>query len=123
MTQKNNLIYFFYLFALVLGVGLPNFLLGINSDSSENEVVLYGFIPTLAVVSGIFIWYGDKHVGLKEWATNSRGGVFALVFTACFISALIPGLVATLDVGLFAEIIIFAVLAITGIFFHIRGRD
>lgn len=123
MPQKNNWIYGFYFVALILGLSLPKFLLGINSDSPENEIALFGFIPTLAVVGGIFMWYGDKHIGLKEWATNSRGGVFSLIFVTCFISAFISGLVATLNLGYTAEIIFFLILAITGTFLHIRDRN
>ncbi len=120
---KNNLSFIFNLFALLLGVVLPNLLLGINLDSPEYVVVIYGFVPTLALVSGVFMWYGDQHSGLKEWAVNSKGGIFTLIFTTCFVSALIPGLLETLDAGLFMEITIFVMFAITGIFLHIRNRN
>lgn len=124
VTHKNNWIYIFYLFALMLGVALPSVLLSIEYDSPQYNESIMGFVPVLGAIGGVFQWYGERHTGLKEWATNSKGGLFSLIFITCFCSSLISGAVILLDAGLFANLAIYFLFTVVAIYLVvIRDKD
>lgn len=121
MTQKNNWVYILYILALLLGISLPNIFLGIELDSSQYSDSLNGFVPALSLIGGVFKWYGNKHIGLKDWVENSKGGIFSLVFVTCFLSALFSGIVAISEISDSLKIMFLGICSIFGLYLLFRG--
>lgn len=122
--SKDYLIWILFITAVLLGVWLPFFILDIEYDSPQYNESIMGFVPVLGTIGGIFQWYGERHAGLKEWATNSKGGLFSLIFITCFCSSLISGAVILLDAGLFANLAIYFLFTVVAIYLLvIRDKD